>query len=125
VTTTDTGGGGGGSGDFCADAKKDSKDLETSLASVYSGQSTKATLQKEVDTIIAAYTKAESQAPDQIKPDLAVFLTFMTKLKQVYASAGSDPTQALQKLEPLVHSAKLKKASLDLKNWAKANCGVQ
>jgi hypothetical protein len=116
-TPTSSGGGSlsGGSG-FCGQAKSDVSDLNKNLAALASISYTPARLKADMQTIIAAYQKAEGEAPDAIKGD-------MVRLNQIFASHNYDPVASSAAAAPLFNNAKMKNAFAHLKAWAVANCG--
>jgi hypothetical protein len=118
-----TGSGSGGS-PFCVQAKADVAKLHTDLAGLAAISSTPQRLKATLTTIIAAYQKAEQEAPDQIKPDIATVSTFMVQLNQAFAAHNYVPQQAAPTVLPLLQSAKLKVAFAHLKAWGVANCGA-
>jgi hypothetical protein len=77
---------GSGSSSFCGQAKSDIKTLQTDLAGLASISSSPQRLKATMQTVIAAYQQAEQQAPDEIKPDIAVVSTFMSQLNQAFAA---------------------------------------
>jgi hypothetical protein len=122
-SSTSTGTGSGASS-FCGQAKSDFTTLQTDLAGLASISSSPQRLKATLQTVMAAYQQAEQQAPDEIKPDIAVVSTFMSQLNQAFAAHNYDPTQAAPTAEPLLKSAKLKVAFAHLKAWGVANCGL-
>jgi hypothetical protein len=122
-STTSTNTGSGGSG-FCGQAKSDFATLQTDLAGLASISSTPQRLKATLQTVIAAYQKAEQQAPDQIKPDIATVSTFMSQLSHAFAAHNYDAMQAAPTALPILKSAKLKVAFAHLKAWGVANCGM-
>jgi hypothetical protein len=124
-TPTSSGGGGslsGGSG-FCGQAKSDVSDLNRNLAALASISYTPARLKADMQTIIAAYQKAEGEAPDAIKGDITTVAKAMVKLNQIFASHNYDPVASGAAAAPLFNNAKMKNAFAHLKAWAAANCG--
>jgi hypothetical protein len=123
-TPTSSGGGSlsGGSG-FCGQAKSDVSDLNKNLAALASISYTPARLKADMQTIIAAYQKAEGEAPDAIKGDITTVAQAMVKLNQIFASHNYDPVASGAAAAPLFNNAKMKNAFAHLKAWAVANCG--
>ena len=89
--TTQSGGGGGGGSSFCSTGKADVESLKAKLAWFATSGSSPTAFKSEMLTIQHAYQQAESQAPGEIKPDLAAVNTFITKLDQIYAAHGWNP----------------------------------
>src|SRR6476661_8143794 len=83
--TTQSGGGGGGSS-FCSTGKADVASLKAKLATFATSGTDPKAFKSEMLTIQKAYQQAESQAPGEIKPDLAAVNTFITKLNQIFAA---------------------------------------
>ena len=81
-------------------------------------------IKKEFSNLQSAYAHAESQAPAEIQPDLAVIIGFIGKLNNVLASDNYNLQAAAPQLESLAASTKLKQAGAHLKAWAAANCGA-
>jgi hypothetical protein len=119
-----TSSGGGGGSAFCGQAKSDIASARASLAAIAGIASTPTRLKAEFQTILAAYQKAESQAPSAIKPDIAEVYTFMQQLNTAFAAHGYNPVAAGPSAAPLLRSAKLKQAFAHLKAWALVNCGA-
>jgi hypothetical protein len=122
-SSTSTGSGIGGSG-FCGQAKSDMAKLKADLAGLATISSSPQRLKATLATVIAAYQKAQQQAPDQIKPDIGTVATFMSQLNQAFAAHNYDATLAAPTVLPLLKSAKLNVAFAHLKAWAAANCGA-
>jgi hypothetical protein len=78
-----------------------------------------------MSTVKDAYSNAESNAPSEIKPDIAEVVDFVNKLDKAFAAHGYDLQQSATTVEPLylANAAKLKQAGRHLKAWAVANCG--
>jgi hypothetical protein len=124
-TPTSSGGGGslsGGSG-FCGQAKSDVSNLNRNLAALASISYTPQRLKAAMTTIIAAYQKAEGEAPGAIKPDIATVTQTMVKLNQIFAAHNYDPVASGAQAAPLFKNGKLQTAFAHLKAWAVANCG--
>jgi hypothetical protein len=126
-TSTPASSGGGGSlsggSSFCGQAKSDVANLERNLAALASISYTPKRLKAEMETIIAAYQKAEGEAPDAIKPDIATVYQAMSKLNQIFAAHNYDPVASEAQAASLFTNAKMKYAFAHLKAWAVANCG--
>jgi hypothetical protein len=120
--TTTSGGGGSDSG-FCGSAKKDLKDLQAEDNSLFAGGVTPDAIKKEFSDLQSAYEHAQSQAPAEIKPDLAVIIGFIGKLNNVLASDNYNLQAAAPQIESLATSTQLKQAGAHLKAWAATNCG--
>jgi hypothetical protein len=127
VTTTtppaSTQSGGGGGSSFCSTGKADVASLKAKLASFATSGTDPTAFKSEMQTIQKAYQQAESQAPGEIKPDLAAVNTFITKLDQIYAAHGWNPIAAGPAALPLLQNNGLKAHMNHLQAWAKANCG--
>jgi hypothetical protein len=125
VTTTtppaSTQSGGGGSS-FCSTGKADVENLKAKLASFATSGTDPTAFKSEMQTIQKAYQQAESQAPGEIKPDLAAVNAFIAKLDQVYAAHGWNPIAAAPAALPLLQNNGLKAHMNHLQAWAKANC---
>ena len=125
VTTTtppaSTQSGGGGSS-FCSTGKADVASLKAKLASFATSGTDPTAFKSEMQTIQKAYQQAESQAPGEIKPDLAAVNAFITKLDQIYAAHGWNPIAAAPAALPLLQNNGLKAHMNHLQAWAKANC---
>jgi hypothetical protein len=119
--TTQSGGGGGGSS-FCSTGKADVASLKAKLASFATSGTDPTAFKSEMQTIQKAYQQAESQAPGEIKPDLAAVNAFITKLDQIYAAHGWNPLAAGPAAVPLLQNNSLKAHMNHLQAWAKANC---
>jgi hypothetical protein len=119
--TTQSGGGGGGSS-FCSTGKADVASLKAKLASFATSGTDPTAFKSEMQTIQKAYQQAESQAPGEIKPDLAAVNAFITKLDQIYAAHGWNPIAAAPAALPLLQNNGLKAHMNHLQAWAKANC---
>jgi hypothetical protein len=125
-TPTSSGGSGGslsGGSSFCGQAKSDVTNLNRNLAALASISYTPQRLKAEMTTIIAAYQKAEGEAPGAIKPDIAAVTQTMVKLKQIFAAHNYDLAASSAQAAPLFSDAKLKTSFAHLKAWAIANCG--
>ena len=125
VTTTtppaSTQSGGGGSS-FCSTGKADVENLKAKLASFATSGTDPTAFKSEMQTIQKAYQQAESQAPGEIKPDLAAVNAFIAKLDQIYAAHGWNPIAAAPAALPLLQNNGLKAHMNHLQAWAKANC---
>jgi hypothetical protein len=125
VTTTtppaSTQSGGGGSS-FCSTGKADVASLKAKLASFATSGTDPTAFKSEMQTIQKAYQQAESQAPGEIKPDLAAVNAFIAKLDQIYAAHGWNPIAAAPAALPLLQNNGLKAHMNHLQAWAKANC---
>ena len=125
VTTTtppaSTQSGGGGSS-FCSTGKADVASLKAKLASFATSGTDPTAFKSEMQTIQKAYQQAESQAPGEIKPDLAAVNAFIAKLDQIYAAHGWNPIAAAPAALPLLQNKGLKAHMNHLQAWAKANC---
>ncbi len=119
---TTTSGGGGSDTGFCGSAKKDLKDLQAEDASLFAGGVTPDAIKKEFSNLQSAYAHAQSQAPAEIQPDLAVIIGFIGKLNNVLASDNYNLQAAAPQLESLATSTQLKQAGAHLKAWAATNC---
>jgi|1185.fasta_scaffold422950_1 hypothetical protein len=119
-----TSGGGAGDTGFCGSAKKDLKDLQAEDSSLLAGGVTPDAIKTEFSNLRSAYAHALSQAPAEIKPDLAVISRFIGKLNTVLASDNYNIRAAAPQLESLANSTQLKQAGAHLKAWAVANCGA-
>ena len=128
--TTQSGVGGGGSS-FCSTGKADVESLKSKLSTFATSGTDPKAFKSEMLTIQAgaakltiqhAYQQAESQAPGEIKPDLAAVDTFITKLDQIYAKYGWNPLVAGPHAVPLLQNNDLKAHMNHLQAWAKANC---
>ena len=126
VTTTtppaSTQSGGGGGSSFCSTGKADVASLKAKLASFATSGTDPTAFKSEMQTIQKAYQQAESQAPGEIKPDLAAVNAFIAKLDQVYAAHGWNPIAAAPAALPLLQNNGLKAHMNHLQAWAKANC---
>jgi len=122
-TTQSTGSVGGGGSSFCSTGKADLASLQAKLASFATSSSDPQAFKSQMLTIQKAYQQAESQAPGEIKPDLAAVNTFITKLDQIYAAHGWNPIAAGPAALPLLQNNGLKAHMNHLQAWAKANCG--
>jgi hypothetical protein len=120
--TTQSGGGVGGGSSFCSTGKADVESLKAKLASFATSGTDPTAFKSEMLTIQKAYQQAESQAPSEIKPDLAAVNTFITKLDQIYAAHGWNPLAAGPAALPLLQNNGLKAHMNHLRAWAKANC---
>ncbi len=120
--TTQSGGGVGGGSSFCSTGKADVESLKAKLASFATSGTDPKAFKSEMLTIQHAYQQAESQAPGEIKPDLAAVDTFITKLDQIYAAHGWNPLAAGPAALPLLQNNGLKAHMNHLQAWAKANC---
>ena len=120
--TTQSGGGVGGGSSFCSTGKADVESLKAKLASFATSGTDPKAFKSEMLTIQHAYQQAESQAPGEIKPDLAAVDTFITKLDQIYAAHGWNPLVAGPYAVPLLQNNGLKAHMNHLQAWAKANC---
>jgi hypothetical protein len=118
--TTQSGVGGGSS--FCSTGKADVESLKAKLATFATSGTDPKAFKSEMLTIQHAYQQAESQAPGEIKPDLAAVDTFITKLDQIYAAHGWNPLVAGPYAVPLLQNNGLKAHMNHLQAWAKANC---
>jgi hypothetical protein len=121
---TTTSGGGGSDNGFCGSAKKDLKDLQAEDNALFAGGVTPDAIKTEFSNLQSAYAHALSQAPAEIKPDLAVISGFIGKLNKVLASDNYNIQAAAPQLESLAGSTQLKQAGAHLKAWAVANCGA-
>ena len=119
--TTQSGGAGGGSS-FCSTGKADVASLRAKLASFATSSTDPKAFKSEMLTIQKAYQQAQSQAPGEIKPDLAAINTFITKLNQIFAAHGWNPLVAGPAALPLLQNNGLKAHMNHLQAWAKANC---
>jgi len=126
VTTTtppaSTQAGGGGGSSFCSTGKADVASLKAKLASFATSGTDPTAFKSEMQTIQKAYQQAESQAPGEIKPDLAAVNAFIAKLDQIYAAHGWNPIAAAPAALPLLQNNGLKAHMNHLQAWAKANC---
>ena len=95
---------------FCGSAKKDLKDLQAENSSLFAGGATPDAIKKEFSNLQSAYAHAQSQAPAEIQPDLAVIIGFIGKLNNVLASDNYNLQAAAPQLESLAASTKLKQA---------------
>jgi hypothetical protein len=120
--TTQSGGVGGGGSSFCSTGKADVESLKAKLAAFATSGTDPTAFKSEMLTIQHAYQQAESQAPGEIKPDLAAVDTFITKLDQIYAAHGWNPLAAGPAAVPLLQNNSLKAHMNHLQAWAKANC---
>lgn len=120
--TTQSGGVGGGGSSFCSTGKADVESLKAKLASIATSGTDPKAFKSEMLTIQHAYQQAESQAPAEIKPDLAAVDAFITKLDQIYAAHGWNPLAAGPAAVPLLQNNDLKAHMSHLQAWAKANC---
>ena len=123
TTPATTSGGGGSDTGFCGSAKKDLKDLQAEDASLFAGGVTPDAIKKEFSNLQSAYAHAQSQAPAEIQPDLAVIIGFIGKLNNVLASDNYNLQAAAPQIESLATSTQLKQAGAHLKAWAATNCG--
>ena len=121
-TTQSTGSVGGGGSSFCSTGKADLASLRAKLASFASAGSDPQAFKSQMLTIQKAYQQAQSQAPGEIKPDLAAINTFITKLNQVFAAHGWNLLAAGPAAAPLIQNNTLKAHMNHLKAWATANC---
>jgi hypothetical protein len=113
---------GGGGGSFCSTGKADVASLKAKLASFATSGTDPTAFKSEMQTIQKAYQQAESQAPGEIKPDLAAVNAFIAKLDQIYAAHGWNPIAAAPAALPLLQNNGLKAHMNHLQAWAKANC---
>jgi len=113
---------GGGSSSFCSTGKADVENLKAKLASFATSGTDPTAFKSEMQTIQKAYQQAESQAPGEIKPDLAAVNAFIAKLDQIYAAHGWNPIAAAPAALPLLQNNGLKAHMNHLQAWAKANC---
>jgi hypothetical protein len=121
--TTQSGGGGtGGGSSFCSTGKADVQNLQAKLTSFATTGADPQAFKSEMQTIQKAYQQAQSQAPSEIKPDLAAINTFITKLNQIFAAHGWNPLVAAPAAAPLLQNNTLKAHMNHLKAWATANC---
>jgi hypothetical protein len=120
--TTQSGGVGGGGSSFCSTGKADVESLKAKLAGFATSGTDPTAFKSEMLTIQHAYQQAESQAPGEIKPDLAAVDTFITKLDQIYAAHGWNPLVAGPYAVHLLQNNDLKAHMNHLQAWAKANC---
>jgi hypothetical protein len=120
--TTQSGGVGGGGSSFCSTGKADVESLKSKLATFATSGTDPKAFKSEMLTIQHAYQQAESQAPGEIKPDLAAVDTFITKLDQIYAAHGWNPLVAGPYAVHLLQNNGLKAHMNHLQAWAKANC---
>jgi hypothetical protein len=120
--TTQSGGVGEGGSSFCATGKADVESLKAKLASIATSGTDPKAFKSEMLTIQHAYQQAESQAPGEIKPDLAAVDAFITKLDQIYAAHGWNPLAAGAAAVPLLQNNGLQAHMNHLQAWAKANC---
>jgi hypothetical protein len=126
-TSTPASSGGGslsGGSSFCGQAKSDVINLKRNLAALASISYTPKRLKAEMDTIVAAYQKAEGEAPGVIKPDIATVYQAMNKLNQIFAAHNYDPIASGAQAAPVFNNTKLQSAFAHLKAWAVANCGL-
>jgi len=123
TTTAQSGGGvGGGGSSFCATGKADVASLKAKLAALATSGTDPQAFKAKMLTIQHAYQQAESQAPGEIKPDLAAVDTFITKLDNIYAANGWNPLVAGPKAVQLLQNNGLQGHMNHLQAWAKANC---
>ncbi len=120
--TTQSGGGTGGGSSFCSTGKADVASLQAKLTSFATSGADPQAFKSEMLTIQKAYQQARSQAPGEIKPDLAAINTFITKLNQIFAAHGWNPLAAGPAAAPLLQNNTLKAHMNHLKAWATANC---
>jgi hypothetical protein len=120
--TTQSGGGTGGGSSFCSTGKADVASLQAKLTSFATSGADPQAFKSEMLTIQKAYQQAQSQAPGEIKPDLAAINTFITKLNQIFAAHGWNPLAAGPAAAPLLQNNTLKAHMNHLKAWATANC---
>ena len=121
--TTQSGGGGtGGGSSFCSTGKADAASLQAKLTSFATSGADPKAFKSEMLTIQKAYQQAQSQAPGEIKPDLAAINTFITKLNQIFAAHGWNPLAAGAAAAPLLQNNGLKAHMNHLRAWATANC---
>src|SRR6476660_2112999 len=113
---------GGGGSTFCSTGKADVASLKAKLATFATSGTDPKAFKSEMLTIQKAYQQAESQAPGEIKPDLAAVNTFITKLNQIFAAHGWNPLVAGPAALPLLQNNGLKAHMNHLQAWAKANC---
>jgi hypothetical protein len=112
----------GGGSSFCSTGKADVASLKAKLASFATSGTDPTAFKSEMQTIQKAYQQAESQAPGEIKPDLAAVNAFIAKLDQIYAAHGWNPIAAAPAALPLLQNNGLKAHMNHLQAWAKANC---
>src|SRR6476646_3277933 len=110
------------SGGSCSTGKADVASLKAKLATFATSGTDPEAFKSEMLTIQKAYQQAESQAPGEIKPDLAAVNTFITKLNQIFAAHGWNPLVAGPAALPLLQNNGLKAHMNHLQAWAKANC---
>jgi hypothetical protein len=120
--TTQSGGGVAGGSSFCSTGKADVENLKAKLESFATSGTDPTAFKSEMLTIQKAYQQAESQAPGEIKPDLAAINTFITKLDQTFAAHGWNPLAAGPAAAALLQNNNLKAHMNHLQAWATANC---
>jgi hypothetical protein len=124
--SSSTGNVSGGSA-FCSTGKADITKLQTDLANLQAAATQPQALKQMFDTILTAYSNAESQAPSEIKGDIQVAYDFMNKLNNLLKAHQynlvASAAQAQTFLTGPEHT-KLVNASKHLQAWAKANCGA-
>jgi hypothetical protein len=122
--STSTGGSLSGGDSFCGQGKADLKQLKAQLALAANISSTPERLKAQLQTIMAAYQKAEGEAPSQIKGDIAAISSTMSELNQILAAHGYNLMASAAQAAPLFNSPQFKAAGKHLQAWAKANCGA-
>ena len=122
--STSTGGSVSGGGSFCGQGKADLKQLNAQLALAANISSTPQRLKAQMQTILAAYQKAEGEAPSQIKGDVAAIYSTMSKLNQILAAHGYNLMASGAQAALLFTSTQFKAAGKHLQAWAKVNCGA-
>jgi hypothetical protein len=117
--------GGGGSG-FCADAKGKLVDMEHKMAQIALIASEPERLKQQMNQLQSFAAGAEADAPGEIKPDIAVFVGYLTHIANAFKQANYDPTVAAASIAPYIQQSqgKLDAASKHIKAWAAANCGL-
>jgi hypothetical protein len=121
-TTQSSGSVGGGGSSFCATGKADVASLKAKLAALATSGTDPQAFKAKMLTIQHAYQQAESQAPGEIKPDLAAVNAFITKLDNILAAHGWNPLAAGTAAVPLLQNNGLQGHMNHLQAWAKANC---
>jgi hypothetical protein len=120
-----TGSLGGGSG-FCSVATGKMRGLERKMAQIATIASQPERLKQQLDAMQSFANGAESDAPGEIKPDIAVFAGFLKHLADGYKKADYNPAAAAVVLGPYIQQqqSKLDAASKHVQAWASANCGL-
>jgi hypothetical protein len=125
TTPATSSGGAVGGGDFCAKGKADATELQTKLAGIAGAAGTTEGLKQEMQTLLQLYSKALSEAPAEIKPDLQTMYDFVNTINSTLSAKNYDPT-ALMAIAPKIQAeeAKLTTAAKNIEAWAKTNCGA-